>query len=157
MHFGKDSTDIGEQPEVIDIHRPVDQIGFPDNILARNEAPLPRIRAIAPVISHHKVLVCSYMPYLKRWISNRKIILVNVWFLYRYAIDHNGFVNNSDSVAGDGDNALDKILLGVYRVTEDDHISPFRRVQKIRRLIHNNIFLVVQCWLHALAFNVKVL
>ena len=86
-----------------------------------------------------------------------EVVLVNVRLLQANAIDDDSLILDADNVAGNGDNALDIVLLRIERILEDDDLAAGGWAQKVTGFVNEDIFLIVQGGLHTLALDVEVL
>ncbi len=129
---------------------PVDNERFPDNILARNEAPIAAVERLITVISHsekvavrhHNVAVFDVMiQHVLSADGNRRIGLIgeivavgiqilglvdHVRFVQQVAVEVNVFVFQMKAIAGNSHNAFHKGLTYIDRVTEDNNVTSLR-------------------------------
>ena len=157
VNVDKDGNDIGEQAKIVFAEWPVDKGRFADDVLARDKSPFTGVGTVSTVISHDKVFVRSY----NAFIDGRKrvgwVIFIDVWFVQGYPIDGDSLSHDTDSITGNGDDALHVVQLWVERVFKHDYVSPLGCLKEIGGFIDEDVFLVVQGWFHAGSIYTKVL
>lgn len=157
MNAGEDRAGVGEQTEIVFAEWPVDESGFANDVLAWDKTPLPGVGAVAAVVSHDEVFVRSYDTVIDGRKRIAGVILVDIRFVQCCSIDGDPCSDDADDIAGNGDNTLHIVQLGIKRVFEDDYVSSFRLVKEVGSFIDKDVFRVVQRRFHAWSVYAEIL
>ncbi len=106
--------------------RPVDDKGFAQNIVSRDESPVPAVLAVIPVVAHRKVLIRRDLVWPEMFVDASRINILRIVFLQRLPIDIDRAAHHFDSIAGHADQSFYVCNLRAVRVFEYDDISAFR-------------------------------
>src|SRR5207248_7931464 len=146
-----------KQAKIIFIEWPVGQCGFPNDVLAGHKSPFSRIGAIAAIISHDKVLVSPHNT-IRKWTKRiKRVILVDIRLVQLDTVNCDLLTNHADSIARNGNDALDIVYLRIEGVFKDDHVSALRGVKEVCCFINKYVFLVMQTRFHTLPIYTIVL
>ncbi len=114
-------------------YRPVNHHGFAFDVAARQVAPVAAVLRIVAVVPHDEVLVT--------WNGHRTVALsdvdrrhfrslgagrqeMHVRFVERLTVDVDLLGSQLDGIAGQADDSLDEVTLGLDRILEDDNVTP---------------------------------
>ena len=117
--------------KIIFVPRPVDNERLSLDGFQIDKAPKPAVIAFIPVIPHDKQAVRRHghrsetVPWLHTSGNDIGIFVDNKRAALKRPIDKDLLISTFHHIAGDTDNALDKIFAGIFRIFKHHYIPPF--------------------------------
>lgn len=133
--------------------RPVDCNGLSYYITLRNAAPIARIVADWSIIAQHEIFTGRNFPGIRYHCRG----CTDIWFVEWHAVDGNMVGIYLNRITRQADDTLNKIDAGIVGIMEDDHITPFGRMDEVESFIDQHVLIVLERGLHACALDVIAL
>src|SRR3989338_73708 len=120
------------------------------DVVARQGAPHPAVRALRPVISHDKILVSLKLVALRGPVAViDDVRLAELQLRTVFFSDGNGVAFYGDRLFRQADDAFDKKFFRILRIAEDDDVAAVGGLQAVGNLVDYQVLPVAEGRVHA--------